>query len=181
MQSGVVADRYASALFEVSREKGIQDEIDAHLGLAKGLFEDKAFKKLMGSPKILVEAKMDILRKALGDVVNPLVLRLFELLLQKKRVGYLPEIAASFTGKIEEFKNIARAEVRTAVPLDGEIESALRESLEGITGKKILMEKIVDKSLIGGVLVRIGDQLFDSTIRTRLGDMKEKLLAVRVH
>ena len=181
MYGSVVSERYASALFEVSKRQGIQDDIDAHLGLARGLFDDRTFTKLLGSPKILIDTKMGILRKGLEGVVNPLVLRLFELLLIKKRVNYLPEISTTFTGMLEESKNIARAEVRTAVPLDGEIEKELQESLEGITGKKILMEKIVDDYLIGGVLVRIGDQLFDSTIRTRLRDMREKLLAVRVH
>jgi F-type H+-transporting ATPase subunit delta len=114
-------------------------------------------------------------------VVNPLVLRLFELLLIRKRVSYFPEISTSFTRLLEESKNIARAQVRTAVPLDAELERKLQESLEGITGKKILLEKIVDKKLIGGVHVKIGDELLDSTIRTRLRDMKEQLLAVRVH
>lgn len=181
MYGSVVAERYASALFAVSQKKGIEDDIDAHLALAKGLFDDRTFTKLLGSPKILIDSKMEILRKGLEGVVNPLVLRLFELLLIRKRVGSLPEISTSFSRLLEESKNIARAEVRTAVPLDTELENKLRESLEGITGKKILMEKVVDDKLIGGVLVRIGDELLDSTIRTRLGDMKEELLAVRVH
>jgi F-type H+-transporting ATPase subunit delta len=181
MQGSVVAERYASALFEVSKKKGLQDEIDAHLALAKGLFDDRAFTRLLGSPKILIDVKMEILRKGLEGVVDPLVLRLFELLLIRKRISQLPEISTSFTRLLEESKNIVRAQVRTAVPLGAEIEKKLQESLEGITGKKILIEKVVDDNLIGGVLVKMGDQLLDSTIRTRLGDMKEALLAVRVH
>lgn len=181
MYGSVVAERYASALFEVSKRQGIQDEIDGHLGIARGLFEDATFRKLLGSPKVRIEAKMDILKRGLEGVVNPLILTLFELLLDKKRVNYLPEISASYTGLLEESKNIERAEIRTAVPLDGEVEKKLTAALEGITGKRILLEKVVDNSLIGGVLVRMGDKLLDSTIPTRLGDMREELLAVKVH
>jgi F-type H+-transporting ATPase subunit delta len=181
MYGSVVAERYASALFEVSKRRGIQDEIDAHLGLASGLFDDTTFRKLLGSPKIRIDAKMDILKRGLEGVVNPLVLTLFELLLDRKRVDYLPEISASYTRSLEESKHIGRAEVRTAVPLDAEVEKKLTEALEAITEKKILLEKVVDNSLIGGVLVRMGDRLLDSTISTRLRDMREKLLAVKVH
>jgi F-type H+-transporting ATPase subunit delta len=103
------------------------------------------------------------------------------LLLDRKRVEHLPEISSVFTQMLEEARGIARAKVRTAIPLDEEIEKKLTDVLQQITGKKIFMEKFVDKSLIGGVAVRVGDRLLDSTIRTRLREMKEELLAVRVH
>jgi len=169
------------ALFHVARRGGLENEIDGHLALAKSLFENPGFRKLLGSPRVRVEAKMEVLRRGLEGVVNPLILRLFELLLDRKRVEYLPDISTSFTKVLEESKGIARADVRTSIALDAETEKKLRDALEGVTGKQILMEKHVDPSLIGGVLVRIGDQLLDSTVRTRLKEMKEKLLAVKVH
>lgn len=181
MQGSVVAQRYASALFEVAKRKGVQEEIDAHLGLASELYEDPKVRMFLESPKVRVEEKMGVVRRALEKVVNPLVLRLLALLLERKRVSYLPEISSTFAMVLEESKGIVRAEVRTAIPLDEETERKLREALSRVTGRKILMEKHVDSSLIGGVHVRMGDKLLDSSIRTRLRDMKEGLLAVKVH
>jgi F-type H+-transporting ATPase subunit delta len=181
MHGSVVAERYASALFEVAKKKGIQEEIDGDLGLAKGLFENVKLRKFLSSPKVGVEKKMDLLRRALKGVVNPLVFNLFELLLDRERVAHLPEISSVFTSILEESKGIERAEVRTAIPMDEEIEKKLQRTLEEMIGKKVLLEKHVDSSLIGGVLVRMGDQLLDSTVRTRLRDMREELLAVKVH
>jgi len=178
---GVVSERYASALFEVAKRKGVQDQIESHLGLAAALFENDMLRRLLASPKVRNEEKMRILKRGLEGVVNPLVLNLLELLLEKKRVSYFPDIRSCYTGILEESKNIARAEVRTAIPLDAEVERKLTAALEKITGKHILLEKVVDRSLIGGVLVRIGDELLDSTIRTRLEDMREELLAAKVH
>ncbi len=181
MQASVVAQRYASGVFAVARQRGVEEEVEAQLGMVSGLYKDRDLRRFLMSPKVRVEEKMRILRRGLEEAVNPLVLNLLSLLLERKRVDYLPEISSTFTDLLEESKGIARAELRTAVPLDGETENRLREVLEGITGKKILLEKRVDKSLIGGVVVRMGDKLLDSSIRTRLGDMKEALLAVRVH
>jgi F-type H+-transporting ATPase subunit delta len=181
MYGSVVAERYASALFEVAKKRGVQEEIDGNLGLAKGLFEDGNLRKFLGSPKVGVEEKMGLLRRALEGVVNPIVFNLFELLLDRKRVEHLPEISLVFTSILEESKGIERAEVRTAIPLDKEIERQLQDTLEKMIGKSVLLEKHVDSSLIGGVLVRMGDQLLDGTVRTRLRDMREELLAVKVH
>jgi F-type H+-transporting ATPase subunit delta len=181
MYGSVVAERYASALFEVAKKKGIEDEIAGHLGLVKGLFKDVSFGKLMMSPKIRVEKKMESLRRGLEGAVDPLILSLMGLLLDRKRVQHLPEISDAYTAMLEDARGIAKAKVRTAVPLDEEIESRLTQVLESITGKKIVVEKFVDKALIGGVAVRVGDRLLDSTIRTRLGEMRERLLALKVH
>jgi F-type H+-transporting ATPase subunit delta len=181
MYGSVVAERYASALFEVAKKKGLEDEIDGHLGLVKTLFGDPNFRKLLASPKIRVERKIDSLRRGLEGVVDPLVLRLMALLLDRKRVEHLPDISTAFTRMLEAARGIARAKVYTAAPLDADLERRLTDVLENITGKKILVEKHVDGSLIGGVSVRVGDSLLDSTIRTRLREMKEELLAVKVH
>jgi F-type H+-transporting ATPase subunit delta len=181
MYGSVVAERYASALFEVAKRKSLEDEIEVHLGLVKDLFEDIAFKKLMMSPRIRVENKMESLGRGLEGVVNPLILSLMGLLLDRKRVEHLPDISDAYTLMLEDMRGIARARVRTAIPLDEEIERRLTEVLEGVTGKRILLEKSVDTKLIGGVTVRIGDNLLDSTIRTRLREIKEELLAVKVH
>ena len=181
MYGSVVAERYASALFEVAKRKGVEDEVDRHLGLVKDLYKEPTFRKLLASPRIRVERKMESLRRGLEGVVNPLILRLAELLLDRKRVGHLPDISDAFTRMLEDQRGIARAKVHTAVPLDAELEKSLTDVLESITGKKIFMERHVDASLIGGVAVRVGDRLLDSTIRTRLKEMKEELLAVKVH
>lgn len=181
MHGSVVAERYASALFEVAKRKGLQEEIEGHLGLARGLFENPNLRKFLSSPNVGIEEKMALLRSGLEGVINPLIFNLFELLLDRKRVEHLPEISSVFTSLLEESKGIERAEVRTAIPMNREMERKLQRTLEKMIGKKILLEKHVDSSLIGGVLVRMGDQLLDSTVRTRLRDLREELLAVKVH
>jgi F-type H+-transporting ATPase subunit delta len=181
MYGSVVAERYASALFEVAKRKGFEDEINNNLGLVKGLFEDLAFRRLLLSPRIRIEKKMESLGRGLEGVVNPLIMSLLGLLLDRKRVGHFPEIAGVYTLMLEDARGIARAKVRTAIPLDEATEKRLMEVLEDVTGKRILLEKIVDRTLIGGVAVRVGDNLLDSTIRTRLREMKAQLLAVKVH
>ena len=180
MREESVARRYAAALFEQAHKAGTVAAVGDELALAaQTVAQTGALRALLGQPLVTEGRKKQALRNALGDRVSPAVLAFLDLLVDKRRIGLLPEVQQEFARRVLEYRNIARARAVTAVPLTAEQTAALERSLEARTGKNILLETEVDPSVLGGVLVRIGDTVFDGTVRGNLERLREQLLARR--
>ena len=181
MREESVARRYAAALFEQARKSETPDVMGRtgeELALvAQTVADTGALRALLGQPLVTEERKKLALRNAFGDRVSPVVLAFLDLLVDKRRIGLLPELQREFARRVREHRNIARARATSAVPLTPEQTAALERSLEARTGKDIELETEVDPSVLGGVLVRIGDTVFDGTVRGNLERLREQLLA----
>jgi F-type H+-transporting ATPase subunit delta len=100
---------------------------------------------------------------------------LFNLLIEKNRVIHLKDINTFYKALIDENANVARAQLTTAVELDDAAVGEIAQTLEKMTGKKIIVELQHDPDLIGGVVARIGDLVLDGSVRTQLLNIKESL------
>jgi len=121
-----------------------------------------------------------VLEQGLAQRVLPSVRVFADLLLRKKRIALLEAIAHEFQAIVERAKGLERATVVSAVRLtDGERDRLHRE-LERFTGKKIVLESLVDASLVGGAYVRIGDRVIDRSVRSLLGSLAQQLYEVSV-
>src|SRR4029079_6906553 len=114
---------------------------------------------------------------AFGDKIGAPTLAFLKLLLSKRRIEILAEIHQEFQRLLRNFQNIATATAVTAIPLLPAEQQGIIATLESITGKKIELETTVDPSVIGGGLVRVGDTVYDSTVKGDLERLRKVLLA----
>jgi F-type H+-transporting ATPase subunit delta len=177
-----IARRYAVALFGAARKIGVAEEVLADLGAVNELEAlNPALRRFLEAPDVLTEHKVAVLSAVFKGHVHELVGRLFSLMLQKKRIQHFPFVHEEYRGLVEEELGIARARVTTAVPLDPALAGELMKRLEELTHKQVRLDTRVDPAILGGVVTVVGGKILDGSLRHWLADLRERLLAVRVH
>ncbi|HAA89098.1 MAG: ATP synthase subunit delta [Thermoanaerobacterales bacterium 50_218] len=172
----VVARRYAEALFEVASEQQNLDQVLEDLRLVvEFLRVSPELKQLLEHQKLSFGKKKEIIRELWGNKVSDVVLIFLELLVDKRRERYLEAIYEVYQELLRSTRNIVLAEVKTAFPLEEEDKKELIDVLEKLTRKKVELEVSVDPELIGGIVVKIGDRIFDGSIAKRLELLKAHL------
>ena len=164
-----VAKRYAKSLIGLSRERGVLDAVGDDMKLLATVCEDNhEFTVLMNSPIINSDKKLSILNKVFEGKMNKLSLAFFEILTTKGREPHLEVIAKEFVNQYKEEKGIQTAIITSAVGLDeklrGEVYKVIKESAKS----EIELVEKVDKDLIGGFVLRMGDKQFDASIASEL-------------
>ena len=169
--------RYALALYEVAKEKNKVDEYINDLREICDLIENnKDFYEVVKHPQISTKNKKRTFINIFKGKIDEELLSFLLILIEKDRILYLREKLNQMEKIDLERKNILSAVVKTAVPLlESEI-SNLQEKLEKQYNKKIIMTTEIDKSLLGGVYVRVGNDVIDGTIKSKLEEMKDIML-----
>lgn len=174
-----VVRKYALALF-----KSANGKLDGYFSEAKELLSlwqaEPNFSRLLVAPHLLTEEKKAFLERFLKGRVDSVWLGFFTLLIDKGRIGAFPQIAENFILLAEEAKGIVRARVQSAVPLAPPQAESLRTRLEKKTGLKVVILPEVKPELLGGMVVILKDQIIDGSVRQRLTELREQLLAVKV-
>jgi F-type H+-transporting ATPase subunit delta len=173
------ARRYAQAVFDIAREKKELDRWQSDLDKVGDLSRDATVMALFENPKVRFEDKARILSGQLGDI-NPLALNLVYLLVSRGRLSMIGDIAGEYRRLLDNYHGIERAEVTTAVALEDKEKARLAEQLGVVVGKKVVLETKVDKSLIGGIVARVGGKLLDGSTLGRLAAMRKALVAGEV-
>ena len=177
-----VAKRYAVALFDASVKHEIAEQVNGDLASFNKIYAENArFRNFMESPQVLTEDKRELLTSALSERASGLFVRFLLLLIEKKRLEHIDEIADAYRHLYEQLKGIVEVKAITAVPLEGDLEHKTRETLEQKTGKEIRLVKITDPSVIGGMVLIIEDRIIDGSIRHQLDDMRKTLSELKVH
>jgi len=165
-----IAGRYAAALFELADESGALDAVDAHLGQISAALADSAdLRALIASPVYTREqqgAAMAAILSAMG--VGAPTANLVGLMAQKRRLFALPDVIRAFRALLDRKRGIVAAEVRSAAPLSKAQRADLEAVLNKATGAKIALDVVVDEGLIGGLVVKVGSKMIDTSIRSRL-------------
>lgn len=179
MNEYLVADRYARALAgavpDDSALESIQEDINA---LATLLHENGELRSLMNSPAIPMAVRHGAFEKILETAVNDDTTRRFAAtLLKRGRIGLLPRVVDRFAELVDVRLNRVTAMVTSAVPLDAAQAENIQKGLAEYCGKTVRIEAHVDPDIIGGVLVRVGGKILDGSLRARLAQLKESLLA----
>lgn len=178
MREESVARRYAAAFFNQARAKDKVKETAADLqAIADVLAKHPKLATLMGHPLVTELRKKEVIQAAFGKAgLQPMTLAFLNLLVDKRRIGLLDDIKAEFNRLLRAFHRIASATAISAVPLTKTQVTALEKALEARTGKDIELTTAVDPSLMGGILVRIGDTVLDGTVKGNLERLREQLL-----
>jgi len=171
------ARRYADAAFQIGRADGTLDQWERDLLILQEALGNEELRRLVQHPAVPFADKEKVLRQvAAGVAPGPLSLAL--LMVRRGRPGAIDAMVERFRELVRRDRGISLAEVRTALQLGDEERTAIAERLRALTGNRIEMNEVVDESLIGGVSVRIGDQLYDASVRSRLERLRARLTAV---
>ncbi|UZJ79186.1 F0F1 ATP synthase subunit delta [Fictibacillus sp. KU28468] len=176
----VIAKRYASALFEVVGQENL-DKAEAELRLVKSIMEQNHdIEKILNHPKISVQQKKQIVKESIGTDISEPVLNTVFLLIDRNRQGLITEMASQFIGLANESRGIADATVYSVRLLSEDEKRQLEETFAKRVGKQRLrIENIIDQSLVGGVRIRIGNRIFDGSVRGKLERIERQLAATQ--
>jgi F-type H+-transporting ATPase subunit delta len=173
-----VSRRYARALMMLGQEDGKFKEYGDELKVFSQLLEREPELKdaLLNPVHSMEERKKLLLRIADLLKVSPIVSNFLKLLFDKLRLAALPGISEVYQHLADEIENLKRARVKSAVPLDEDIQARLQKALEEMTKSKVVMEFEEDPAIIGGVVATVGDLVLDGSVRTQLTALRESLI-----
>ncbi len=167
---------YAEALFAIAEAEGTLEDVgDELFRFARIMDRDARLREALTDPQLPAERKKSVIGELLTERANRHTVSLLHFLVDQGRARDLPKIANTVAAMAAGRYERAIAEVRTSVPLDEDRRRNLVDALKSVTGREVELKVIVDPSVIGGVLARGGDQVFDGTIRRKLELAREQL------
>ncbi len=181
MLANQLASKYAQAIYELAAEKNMLDKVGEQLLLVESTISSHSdLATLLYHPQILPAAKKETITKIFSQDLDDFVHKFLLLLVDKRRETILPDIIQEYVMLANETRNIAEAEVTTAMPLAEDEYTALRNKLSQVTGKNMVLKTRVDERILGGVIVKIGDKLIDGSIVRQIQRMQTALLSSEV-
>jgi F-type H+-transporting ATPase subunit delta len=167
---------YAEALFKVVQAEGELDRVEDELfRFGKLLEQNHELKQALSDQGVDKQQREKVLDELLSDKVSPHTLGLLGFIVTQGRARQLPQILEQVSQLAAEARQSVVAEVRTAVPLDDSQQAELAKSLSSATNKKVTVKVIVDPSVLGGVVAKVGDTVIDGSIKHRLDQLKEQV------
>jgi F-type H+-transporting ATPase subunit delta len=177
--SEAAARRYAQALIELATDEDAVDRVGTDLEqftqATSG--EEGELGRALASPVFTVEERRNVLDVVLPKLgAHDLVGKILHLANDKHRMALVPKIVEAYRAMADERAGRVRVTVQTAEPLTAQLETEVRKALEGLTGRTVVLRTEVDPELIAGLVARVGDKVYDSSLRTRLQLMRQSLL-----
>jgi F-type H+-transporting ATPase subunit delta len=171
--------QYANALADIAVAQGAASAATKQLNDFGAVFGDSAeLRNFLSSPAVTREAKHGVIEKITSRMRASKILRNFLfIIVDRQRTHMLPEIIAAFQEVIRRRQGIAGAEISSAVALSAGQKTEFRKTLERLTGKRVEPKYSLDPALLGGAVVRIGDTIYDGSLRNRLNDLRVRLAA----
>jgi F-type H+-transporting ATPase subunit delta len=179
MIAGSLARRYARALLDIGISKGVYEQLGKDLDVLGALYSgSRDLTEALTNPVFPMARRRAVLESVLERAaVSPITRNFLLLLLDRERMPYVPAIARELRLMVDERAGRVRAVVTSAAPLSAEHVASIQAALEKSSGKKVLLEKREDPSLLGGVVAKVGDVVYDGSVRTQLESMRERFLA----
>ena len=178
--SQVLARIYAQALFDIASASGELGRVVDDLGAVReAVLRDRKLQAFFSSPRVSPDEKKRVLSEALEDRIHRATMGLLHVLIDKQRGALLDNIIAEF----DKFRDIRagrmHAHVSAVQPLAEDQREELRQRLESITGKTIVLHEKTDPALLGGMIVKLGDRVIDGSLKRRLARLRRDLIAER--
>jgi len=177
MRGGTAAHRYAKALFGLAEDERRHREVRGELQTLSALFDgNRELRDALLTPRHPAAERKAALRE-IGRLasVSPLVEKFLSYLIDQRRLIAFDAIVEAYEGLADEAEGLVTAEVISASPLDDRRKDRLRRALSDRTGREVRLEIEVDPALIGGAIAKVGDLVFDGSIRTQLGQLRATL------
>jgi F-type H+-transporting ATPase subunit delta len=170
---------YAQALFAVAQAEDVLPKVEDELyAFGKALEQHTDLREALTDAVLPIENKKAVVEDLLGERAHPITLGLLAFVIDLGRARHIPKIVEELARMASVERSHALAEVRTAVDMTDEQRRRLAEALSRATGRTVDLKVVVDPSVIGGVVARVGDEVFDGSIASRLEDAKQALGSV---
>jgi F-type H+-transporting ATPase subunit delta len=167
---------YADALFSVARAEGALPTVEDELyGFAKGLEQHTSLREALTDAALPIENKKAVIAEVLGDRANPVTVSLLGFIVDAGRAREIPAIVERLAQVASTERDHALAEVRSAVELSAAQRDRIAQALAAATGRTIDVKVVVDPSVVGGIVARVGDEVFDGSVSSRLESAKQHL------
>ena len=178
MTNRTAATRYARALLDVAlKEQANLATIESQLSeLARLFAENEGLRKALLNPAVPVQRKRAAVVEIVGKAgVHPILAKTMALLAERDRLVILPEVAASFRDRLQDIRNVVRAEVTTTEPLSADRLAAIQRSLAAATGRTVELTHKIDPAILGGMVARVGGTVFDGSVTSHLQRIRQRL------
>jgi F-type H+-transporting ATPase subunit delta len=176
MTEGRLSRRYSKALFQLAQETGEEDQIGREVEEFYTAYTSTELEKVLTNPAFAVDARKQILRQVIqSQQLTALTAHFLALLLERDRLDHLPGIVSCYRRLLNEAKGRVEAKVVSAGALDAQMVESVRQRLQGISGKDVVLQEETDPSLLGGLLIELEGKVYDGSIRTQLEKMKQRI------
>lgn len=173
MQGTRVASRYAKSFIDLTMEQGVLEQAYSDMKSVLAICESNHdFVVFLKSPVIKTDKKQAVLKQIFEGKLNKVTDAYITLITNKKREIYLPEIAIEFINQYKEKKKILTAVITTASGIDDIIRKKIMEIVKGVSNSDVVLEEKINKDLIGGYILRVGDKQVDASIARKLNSLK---------
>lgn len=174
MAQRVSGKRYAQAIFELALREEQLEPWSAQLEMASGILQDEEFSAFLKHAEVPVDQKIRSIGAVLGSL-HPLVRNMIDVLVSRGLVDLLPDIREAYVELLDQHAGRQRVGVTSAVELDQPEVDRIAGFVAGLIQKEVVISTQVDESILGGVVIQIGDQLLDGSTRTRLEGLRNRL------
>ena len=180
MREPTIAKNYAETLLELAQRSGDLrawgDMLDA---IAEAMESDKRLRMFLESPRVSAQKKNEVLQKAYGAQLPRNFLRFLQALVSNRRQMLIPEIAHAYHDLVDQVEGRVHASVTVAREADDADRELIVTQLSRVLGKQVVPHFHVNSSILGGVIVRVGDTVLDGSIRRRLATLRSRMLGIR--
>lgn len=170
-----IANRYAEALLNTAEELHILKKVSDDLTVIHRIIkESHEFQLFLKSPVIKKEKKQEVFKATFGSAVQPLTLKFLSLLIEKEREDALTSVIEAFFRLQDEMLGIVHVNIKAAAELSQQQTALLKQRFEEYSKKKVCIDQSIDKQLIGGFIARIGDTVFDGSVKQQLELLRQR-------
>jgi F-type H+-transporting ATPase subunit delta len=170
---------YARALVAAAQGSGATDTVVQQLRqlCEEVLANNPNLHAAFASPRISEDEKARVIDRLLGSSYHPVLVKFLKVMARRGRLGHVAAVSRAADGIYDEMMGRVVASIRTAVPLDNVLREQIVQRLSSVLNREVKLRESVDPQLIGGMVIRIGDRVFDSSVSTRLDKMSRKVRA----
>ena len=167
---------YAQALISAAKNAGVADKVIEQLNqlVDDYLVSSPDLQAAFASPRIDENEKVRVIERLFGDQFDAVLLKFLKVMASRDRLGYLSAVRVAAEAIHDEMMGRVVASVRTAVPLSDDLRTQISSNLSGLMNKQVKLQETVDGELIGGMIIRIGDRVFDSSVANQLDKLARK-------
>lgn len=177
MSIEIVADKYSSAMFELAQEQNKLELMEEQLGYVESVMDEQPeLSSFLENPTITEDAKIKLIGKIFESSLDKVALHFIYVMIKRGRDRYIKQAIAAFIKKSREARGILEATVTVAEPITADIEASVQAKLREVTGKDVILSVRQDPSIMGGIIIQVGDKRIDGSVSRRLQELEKSLL-----
>jgi len=174
MEGNRAALRYAKAILSLAQDKNVTEEVNRDMNLiAKTVASSEDLQSVLKSSSVNPNSKKEILREVFAGI-NGVTLGMFDVLTENKRLELLSLVSKNYNLLFNQLNNIQIAKVTTAVPLTPSLEAKIQAKVKELTGNEAQIQNLVDESILGGFILRVGDLQYNASLASQLRNLKRQ-------